>query len=140
MKKFIVALVVLIAVFGMTSCSLVNGLFYPYIGTWENADDGGKITIILEKDSYEMIMQYEDADGSFVNYSAVRGELVVESDTMIMYTDEYREADDDGVFPDEWTEAEGLMALPQTGTWVVEGDTLTFTDTDSEDIVFTEVK
>lgn len=145
MKKLFIALLLLVAVLGMSSCDLLGGLFYPYIGTWvyENTASDSKVILTLEKEAFEVIIQMQDSD-EWVDYMAQKGTVTVEQDTMIITVTHVKMVDIDystgeiSALPEEWTEADGLVAAPSIGTWAVDGDELTLTDDDGNITVYTK--
>lgn len=151
MKKFIVILLLVFAVIGMTSCDLFNGLFYPYIGTWAMEDSETilgteytfKTTMVLDVDTWEMIYQGKIATNTYENIVAYKGTMVVASDSIVTTATHYKNADSGGVFPAAWTEISSADAddINMTGSVEVDGDTLTITDNnDDEVLVFTRVE
>ncbi len=135
MKKIVVALLVLAAVFGMTSCNMIMGIFKPYLGTWECIDKVDKDILTLTQDTFELSFQTKE-DNLWVNTAATKGSLEVDGGTAKLTFIYQREADESG----NWNEWEKMPEEEKESfAWAVEGDTLTLTDVEGGEIVFTWV-
>jgi len=124
----------------------MDGIFYPYIGTWENVTTSSlfnvevsvKSTMTLEKEAFTSVVQMKGADTEYADISATKGTFIVESKDVTMTTSDVKTAVD-GTLPAEWTALTGDDVAKGTGEWSLDGDKLTLTF-DGTAVVYTKVE
>ena len=158
MKKIIITVLIIAAVFSFASCDLLGGgWFLPqYIGTWAAEETltspfemTMKTTYTLAREEWESIIQIKGDDDIWYDFFAYRGTLTAEGATLTMALTHEKIADSETMIiaaDTPWTEVpEADAGTPGTSSWAVSGDELTLTtasDTEGGDphvLVLTKV-